>query len=49
MLRWFDHVERRMTKEIYEADLDGKVVRRSSPYNLGSSLGEHFLPKLSKF
>jgi hypothetical protein len=38
MLRWFGHVdkmdERRLTEEIYEADVDGNAG--------GEDLGEHF-------
>jgi hypothetical protein len=45
MLRWFGHVERmderRLTKEIYEADVGGNVE--------GEDLGEHFWNKLGKF
>jgi hypothetical protein len=42
MLTWFGHVERmderrRLTKEIYEADVEGE------------DLGEHLLTKLGKF
>jgi hypothetical protein len=45
MLRWFGHVERmderRLTKEIYEADLGGNAGRGRQ--------GEHFLTKLGTF
>jgi hypothetical protein len=48
MLRWFGHVERmderRLTKEIYEADVGGTVGRE-----LLLNLGKLFLTKLGKF
>jgi hypothetical protein len=45
MLRWFGQVERmnerRLTKEIYEADLGGNAIK--------GNLRERFLTKLGKF
>jgi hypothetical protein len=45
MLRWFGHVERmderRLTKEIYEADVGGNAGEEN--------LSEHFMIKLGKF
>jgi hypothetical protein len=40
ILRWFGHVERRLTKEIYEANLGGDSGRED---------GKRFLTKLGKF
>jgi hypothetical protein len=50
--RWIGHVERmeesRLTKEIYEVDLDSTVGSRYC-WNDGEDLGERYLIKLSKF
>jgi hypothetical protein len=48
ILRWFGHVERmderRLTKEVYEADVGGNAGRAK-----GEDIGEHSLTKLGKF